>query len=576
MKQSIISLLLFFTIFTVQAQEDSIKTQNDTVAETATQDKGNYFQFNLGGGFHNLNYEFENGDDKGLFGYTFDFGYSHFFKPKWGFGTGLGLHTFRSKSTMNLTTENAAVDNNGETFDYRTYYRNWQEKQRSYFVEIPISMLYQSRLANERWKILVGLGGKIYLPILAKYSTEGGEIETTGYYPQYNEERTDIASENFLTYTSFSSGGVDIRPGFGIVADFGAFYSLNAQWDLYMGLYANYCTSNVLSEHDAPVYQRNGVYNGLLRSNQVNDAHPISFGVKLGFRFHSKKKNQEQQDQSINEPIVEESSNNEEVAQDEAEQDTTQALTSNEENVPVNQDTVIQNKKDEPLNEEVTSNEENEPNKEEAISNEENQSVNQDTIIQNKEDEPIIENAASNEENEPVTDEVKPENEKNEVANEELIQENNKPEDEPVIIVEDKTKNDKPVAEEETVEEPTNLVEAKELASDTEIKFDFGSDETVTSNDEKLKSMAEYLKSNPDVNLRIVGHTCDIGSHEVNMIVGMERAEAIKKELIAYGAPESQLITESKAYDEPLVPNTSKENRAKNRRVQIIVVKKNK
>jgi outer membrane protein OmpA-like peptidoglycan-associated protein len=31
------------------------------------------------------------------------------------------------------------------------------------------------------------------------------------------------------------------------------------------------------------------------------------------------------------------------------------------------------------------------------------------------------------------------------------------------------------------------------------------------------------------------------------------------------GVPESQIITESKAFDEPLVPNINEENRAKNR-----------
>ena len=69
--------------------------------------------------------------------------------------------------------------------------------------------------------------------------------------------------------------------------------------------------------------------------------------------------------------------------------------------------------------------------------------------------------------------------------------------------------------------------------------------------------------------LRIIGHTCNIASHQKNIQVGMDRAIGIKDKLIKSGVPSTQLLTESKAFDEPLVPNASEENRAQNRRVEL-------
>ena len=81
--------------------------------------------------------------------------------------------------------------------------------------------------------------------------------------------------------------------------------------------------------------------------------------------------------------------------------------------------------------------------------------------------------------------------------------------------------------------------------------------------------LSEILKANPDISLNITGHTDNIGSHELNVNYGMRRANSMKQKFMALGVPESQLSVQSKSFDEPLVPNTSDENRFKNRRVEV-------
>lgn len=114
--------------------------------------------------------------------------------------------------------------------------------------------------------------------------------------------------------------------------------------------------------------------------------------------------------------------------------------------------------------------------------------------------------------------------------------------------------------------------EAEMLISEIDLKFNFDSIQLIDNSvDLKIEELAEILNKNKDIKLRIIGHTCDIASHEQNVMVGLARAESIANKLINKGISASRLTIESKAFDDPLAPNTNEENRAKNRRVQLIL-----
>jgi outer membrane protein OmpA-like peptidoglycan-associated protein/opacity protein-like surface antigen len=91
---------------------------------------------------------------------------------------------------------------------------------------------------------------------------------------------------------------------------------------------------------------------------------------------------------------------------------------------------------------------------------------------------------------------------------------------------------------------------------------------------ENLDKKIELLKNYPDFRFYIYGHTCDLGGPEANEKLGMERAENAKEYMVSKGIAESRIIgIGSKLDTEPLVPNTSEENRALNRRVEIVLEK---
>ena len=79
------------------------------------------------------------------------------------------------------------------------------------------------------------------------------------------------------------------------------------------------------------------------------------------------------------------------------------------------------------------------------------------------------------------------------------------------------------------------------------------------------------MSKNPTLNVELGGHTDSDGNDDDNQILSEQRAEAVVSWLTNKGI--SNDIINFKGYGEskPLVPNTSKENKAKNRRTELTI-----
>ncbi len=77
--------------------------------------------------------------------------------------------------------------------------------------------------------------------------------------------------------------------------------------------------------------------------------------------------------------------------------------------------------------------------------------------------------------------------------------------------------------------------------------------------------------SNPTV--VVEGHTDSTGSKGANQVLSERRAEAVRSYMIANNVlPESRIAAVGKADSEPLAPNTTRDGRALNRRIDVIIV----
>ncbi len=105
------------------------------------------------------------------------------------------------------------------------------------------------------------------------------------------------------------------------------------------------------------------------------------------------------------------------------------------------------------------------------------------------------------------------------------------------------------------------------------IYFDSGKDVVKPESYGALNDIATVLKENPDVRVKIVGHTDSDGSDQLNLDLSKRRAAAVKKSLTTdFGIDASRLESDGAGESQPVAPNTSTEGKAKNRRVEFLKI----
>jgi len=475
------------------------------------QETGNYLNFNVGGGIHNLSYNLQNGTQKGQFGYTLNAGYSYFFTPKWGLHTGLGFQSFNSLSTLNYLSSTPDIDTDGQSYTFKANYKNWQERQHALFVDIPLTIQFKLPV-SEKIGILTSVGGNISFPVNANFKTVGGEFLTTGFYSQYNAELSDLPQHGFSTNTNKYTGNQSLKTSFMATADLGGLFKLNEKLDLYGGAYINYGLNNILNPDTKLVYQPaqpSGIYNGVFASGLTKNVVPISIGLKVGVYLH----------------LGDKKSTLDFVKPGEVEEA--------EPAIPLQ--TIEPVKPVEPV-------QPVEPEPTVAIEPAQ-PAENVQPPVQEQPVVPVPEAAAV----EQTPKAVEPAKE---------------------TVVETQVT---PVTNAENVQNNDAFEQAQKIAESMNLMFGFNSYQVRNAKNDKIKELSQILKANSYIHVRFVGHTCNIGSHAINLILGKKRAVSVQQKFIDQGVSKSQLSVDSKAYDQPLVPNTSESNRAKNRRVEIKV-----
>jgi outer membrane protein OmpA-like peptidoglycan-associated protein len=90
--------------------------------------------------------------------------------------------------------------------------------------------------------------------------------------------------------------------------------------------------------------------------------------------------------------------------------------------------------------------------------------------------------------------------------------------------------------------------------------------------DLKLQQISQIIADNPDYKVVVEAHTDDKGTPEELQTLTQERATAITDKMVILGISQERLEAKGLGATLPLVSNTTNANRAKNRRVQLILV----
>lgn len=105
-----------------------------------------------------------------------------------------------------------------------------------------------------------------------------------------------------------------------------------------------------------------------------------------------------------------------------------------------------------------------------------------------------------------------------------------------------------------------------------ELAFETDSDKLKGTDWPVLSALADALKKEPELKIKVAGHTDSTGDAAHNQDLSLRRAEAVKKTLVEkYGVDPVRVTTKGWGAEQPLVDNATDEGRAINRRVEILI-----
>jgi len=111
------------------------------------------------------------------------------------------------------------------------------------------------------------------------------------------------------------------------------------------------------------------------------------------------------------------------------------------------------------------------------------------------------------------------------------------------------------------------------VLSDDSVKFKNASAKLTPEAEQRLADFADKLKNdNRNVYLEIQGHTDSRGPDSINTRLGEERAEAVRLFMNQHGVPLNRMATISYGKQDPIANNKTREGRAQNRRVVLVVM----
>ncbi len=105
------------------------------------------------------------------------------------------------------------------------------------------------------------------------------------------------------------------------------------------------------------------------------------------------------------------------------------------------------------------------------------------------------------------------------------------------------------------------------------IEFVTGKSEITPKSERILNNALKAMQKMSGTEFEIVGHTDNVGDINMNIQLSKERAESVKTWLVTRGISADRLKTRGAGPNEPIAPNTSDENKQKNRRVEFVRTK---
>jgi outer membrane protein OmpA-like peptidoglycan-associated protein/tetratricopeptide (TPR) repeat protein len=106
------------------------------------------------------------------------------------------------------------------------------------------------------------------------------------------------------------------------------------------------------------------------------------------------------------------------------------------------------------------------------------------------------------------------------------------------------------------------------------IFFDTNKFDLKTESLAELDKLVEFMTQNPTLHIEISGHTDNVGNDQANQTLSENRAKSVYDYLITNKIGASRLVYKGYGKTQPIAPNTTEEDRKKNRRTEFKIIAK--
>ena len=137
------------------------------------------------------------------------------------------------------------------------------------------------------------------------------------------------------------------------------------------------------------------------------------------------------------------------------------------------------------------------------------------------------------------------------------------------VVTDDLTEHDPDQQARQLRAQFRNQVQSIDSAS---ISFEPNSADFSTGSEQALEQLVELLSNNPQRRIKVAGHTDASGRKQINLELSRKRATAVTSYLIDRGVSRQQLFAQGYGSSQPIASNESDEGRARNRRIELIVM----
>lgn len=228
-------------------------------------------------------------------GFSIGLGYSHYLNDNWSIGTGvsyLGAELTFSASEIKGTYAEVDMENDPFEFRYNTGYVEESVKWQSF--RIPLTVQYETS-GIVRWYLRTGVLYGIQAGT-SKYRQEWDDLNTSGYYPQWDAE---LNGPEFAGFGKMgdkrTEGTVKLRNTFAWILETGIKQKLRTTDDLYLGLFVEMGLNDMRPSTEpttqpvqySPEMEHPLTLNSVLDQAQYKDKkiEPLMFGFKIRYAF---------------------------------------------------------------------------------------------------------------------------------------------------------------------------------------------------------------------------------------------------------------------------------------------------